>query len=198
MAMKIKSSPKLRDRKPESAKEPEHRFVVSDSSDSDKPGRVGATTILKVGIGAIVLLVGSLAIFSAMEGPDPHYLTARKLVHDYEFGKPVESRNYDHRIYGDALEELDLVDPRSKSAEAADALRIEIERGMTEFRDRQAAIEDGLKQARVKNGRRKAIEFEARERNRNFPRVEFPECDEEELGGHEEKGHVHAKNGASR
>ena len=48
-------------------------------------------------------------------------LAARKLVDDYEFGKPEASRNYEHSAYVQALEELALVDPDSKSAEDADA-----------------------------------------------------------------------------
>jgi len=196
MAMQIKSSPKLRGRKDEKDTLPEHRFVVRDTADSDRPRRIGATAILKVAIGAIVFLVGGLAILSAMKGPDPHYLTAKKLVHDYEFGKPLESRNYEHRIYGDALDELVLVNPKSKSAEAAESLQVEIERGIADFRRRQAALEENLKQARAKKRKRETIEFEARNRSRDFPQIEYPECEEEELGVKKEAGHAHAEKGA--
>jgi len=181
MSFQIRSSPKLRERKPQEPPETSHRFVVRDTAESERsPRRVGATGILKGAITAIVLLVVALALFSAMQGPDPHYLAARKLVHDYEFGKPVAVRNYEYRIYGDAMDELALVNPRSNSAEAAESLRTEIERGIADFRRRQAKIQQKLDLARSKKQRRETEERHARLAARALPEVDYPECDYEE------------------
>ena len=184
MAVRIKASPKLRDAKPRDSKqEPATaRFVVRDRAQA-QPARGGAATrILKVAFVLFLLALGANALWSKIQAPDPHYLTARKLMLDYEFCKPKKSRKYEHPAYHQALAELGLVNPKSVSAEPAQTLRIELERDITAFREQQKRINEQLSSARVKTSKKKQIEAQARLHSLVLPQTDFPECEFEEEG----------------
>ena len=179
MSLRIRSSPAIHSRK-QTSHEPDSRFKVSDKVDSEsRPPAGGATRILKVAFVIIVLLAGSLALWSAMRGPDPHYVTAKRLVTDYEYGKPKQLMNYEHPVYDEALGELALVDRNSPSAPAAEALKVEIERNIEEFRLHQARIADRLGQTRSKKQEREEQEFQTRAYSKLIPfdHEDHPECE---------------------
>jgi hypothetical protein len=146
--------------------------------------------ILKSAFVLFLLAVGANAIWSKLQGPDPHFLTAKKLVLDYEYGKPKSTRNYEHVAYHQALAELAQVDPDSKSADPAETMRIELEQNIAAFREQQKKINEQLSSARIKSRRKKQLEAEARLHSQLVPKTEFPECELEEAAGSNE-GHKH-------
>jgi hypothetical protein len=190
MPVQIKASPKLRDAAPrkDQAQSGKPKFVLQDRVQAPPSKGGGATRILKVAFVLLLLGLGAQAILSKIQGPDPHYLTAKKLVTDYEFGKPKQVRNYEHAAYHQALAELDLVDPDSESAGPAEAMRIELERKITAFREQQRKINERLSSARVRSKKKKAAEAQARLHSLLVPKTEMPECELEEgddlYGGH--------------
>jgi hypothetical protein len=193
MPVLIQPSPKIRKarpRQPETPAATQPRFVVQPRVESARRRSGGATRILKAAFVLGVLGLGIHALWSQLQGPDPHYLKAQQLVTDYEFGKPRESRNYDHANYREALAELALVDPDSRSADPAEALRIELERNIAEFRERQERLDRQLLAARAKSQRRRDLEQQARLRNLMAPQIEFPECQLEE-GAIDHEKHDH-------
>ena len=184
MAVRIKASPKLRDAKPRDPKQQpaKARFVVRDRAQGEPTRGGAATRILKVAFVLFLLALGANALWSKIQAPDPHFLTARKLLLDYEFGKPKKARNYEHPTYHQALAELVLVNPRSMSAEPAQTLRIELERNITTFREQQKRINEQLSAARVKTRKKKQSEVQARLHSLVLPQTDFPECEFEEEG----------------
>ena len=179
MSLRIRSSPAIRRKNPDQQTPPRHGFTVRDKPEPETRSPVGrATRILKGAIVIIALLAGSLALWSATRGPDPHYIKARKMVTDYEFGKPLQLTNYEHPIYGEALGELALVDRDSISAEPAEALRVEIERNIEEFRLRQMRLSVRLDETRSKKQKREAREFQVRAYTKLIPfdHEDHPEC----------------------
>jgi len=179
MNIRIRSSPAIRRKSPDQQAPPRHGFTVRDKVETEAPSPVGgATRILKGAIVILVLLAGSLALWSATQGPDPHYTKARTLVTDYEFGKPQQLTNYEHPVYDEALGELAQVDPDSISAEPAEALRIEIERNIEEFRRHQARIASRLHENNSKKQKREAREFQVRAYTKLIPfdHEDHPEC----------------------
>ena len=184
MAVQIKASPKIRgakarDPKPQPGKP---RFVVQHAVQGPPPLRGAATRILKTAFVLLLLALGVNALWSKIQAPDQHFLTAKKLVLDYEYGKPISSRNYEHVAYHQALAELALVRPKSKSAEPAQTMRIELERNIAAFREQQEKLNQQLSSARVKSRKKKQLEAQARLHSQLIPRTEFPECELEEEG----------------
>ena len=192
MGLKIESSPKIRASKRGAPgdKPGKPKFVVQNRAEAPPPRRGAATRILKTVFVLFLLAVGANALWSKIQGPDPHFLTAKKLVLDYEYGKPISSRNYEHVAYHQALAELAQVNPKSKSAEPAETLRIELERNIAAFREQQEKINNQLSAARVKSRKKKQLETQARLHSQLVPKTEFPECEEEGMGGSGE-GHKH-------
>jgi len=190
MSVQIKASPKIRNTKSRApkAQDGKPKFVVQNRVEAPPPRRGAATRILKTAFVLFLLAAGINALWSKIQGPDPHFLTAKKLVLDYEYGKPISSRNYEHVAYHQALAELAQVNPKSKSADPADALRIELERNISAFREQQEKINQRLSTARVKNRKKKQLEAQARLHSQLVPKTEFPECEGEDLsdpnGGH--------------
>ena len=179
MSLRMRPSPPIRHKNSERQTVPRHGFMVRDKPESEAPPPTGAATrILKGVIVIIALLAGSLALWSATRGPDPHYIKARKMVTDYEFGKPLQLTNYEHPIYGEALGELALVDRDSISAEPAEALRVEIERNIEEFRLQQMRLSVRLEETRSKKQKREAREFQVRAYTKLIPfdHEDHPEC----------------------
>ena len=192
MSVQIKASPKIRNTKSRApkAQDGKPKFVVQNRVEAPPPRRGAATRILKTAFVLLLLAAGINALWSKIQGPDPHFLTAKKLVLDYEYGKPISSRNYEHVAYHQALAELAQVNPKSKSADPADALRIELERNISAFREQQEKINQRLSTARVKNRKKKQLEAQARLHSQLVPQTDFPECEGEELGNpNGEHGH---------
>ena len=192
MSAKFRTAPKLRDAKPRGDKSQANKpkFVVRDRAQGPPPKSGGATRILKVGFVLLLLGLGANAIWSKIQGPDPHFLTAKKLVLDYEYGKPMKSRNYEHGAYHQALAELTLVNPKSQSAEPAETMRAELERNIAAFREQQEKINKQLSSARVKSRKKKTLEAQSRLHSQLVPKTEFPECELEEEGD-PSGGHKH-------
>ncbi|RMG48256.1 MAG: hypothetical protein D6718_02080 [Acidobacteria bacterium] len=131
-------------------------------------------------VGAILAAgVAGQLVWGGLRSPDPHYLEARRLIAEYELGKPPELINYNHPVYGKALAELELVDPDSPSAAAAGELAAEIRHKIEEFRARMAA--EARRKAREAKRRREreAMFLEAQERARLNPVTSYPECENE-------------------
>jgi hypothetical protein len=184
MAVQIKASPKLRDatlRAPKTQPD-KPKFVVQNRAEAPPPRRGVATRILKAAFVLFLLAAGANALWSKIQGPDPHFLTAKKLVLDYEYGKPISSRNYEHVAYHQALAELSQVNPKSQSAEPAETMHIELERNIAAFREQQEKINKQLSTTRVKSRKKKQIEAQARLHSQLVPKTEFPECEEEGMG----------------
>jgi hypothetical protein len=193
MPVLIRSSPKIREAKPSQPGKPnaaKPKFVVRSRVEPPRKSSGGATFILTVAFVLGLLGLGAHAIWSHIQGPDPHYLKAQQLVRDYEYGKPKQTRNYEHQNYREALAELALVDPDSKSAAPAQALRIEIERNITKFREQQERINRQFSAVRAKNRKRRNLEAQARMHGLMAPQTEFPECEFEEHGN-EQNDHAH-------
>ena len=192
MSFQFVASPKIREakpreRKPQAAKP---KIVLQKRVQAPPPRQGAATRILKVAFVLFLLAAGVNALWSRIQGPDPHFLTARKLVLDYEYGRPTSSRNYEHVAYHQALAELDQVHPKSQSAEPARTMRIELERQISAFREQQGKINKQFAATRVKNRRKTDIEAQARLHSQLVPKTESPECELEE-GGDSGGGHKH-------
>jgi hypothetical protein len=184
MAVQIKASPKIRVSKSRApkAQDAKPKFVVQNRAEAPPPRRGAATRILKTAFVLFLLAAGANALWSKIQGPDPHFLTAKKLVLDYEYGKPISSRNYEHVAYHQALAELSQVNPKSQSAEPAETMHIELERNIAAFREQQEKINKQLSTTRVKSRKKKQIEAQARLHSQLVPQTEFPECEEEGMG----------------
>jgi len=189
MPVSYKASPKLRDARPrpDTTQPAKAKFVLQDRAQAASPSG-GATRILRVAFVLLLMGLGAHAMWSKMQGPDPHYLKAKKLVLDYEYGKPMSARNYGHATYRQALAELALVHPQSRSAEPARAMKMELEQNIATFRKQQKKIGEQLSSARVKIRERRELEVEARMQSLMSPKTEMPECELEEgddlYGGH--------------
>jgi hypothetical protein len=142
-------------------------------------GWLFAAAAVLVAVCAVVLVVSSGA-----SAPDPNYVRARDSVAAYEHGKAILDRDYDHRVYREALALLELVGPDSVSAEPAAQLASEIKRRMDEFHARLKAEEERrAREVRLRRERQEAL-FKAQMRARMNPQTEYPECEEGGEGGH--------------
>jgi hypothetical protein len=131
---------------------------------------------------AVVLVVGLAAakfVSSYNNQPDPHYVTARDLVEQYEFGRPSPVRNYEHNIYKTALNELSLVDPDSVSAVPAHELRSLLEKNIADFRAARQDKRQRESENQRKVAMRAAAHHQARTRSRLTPEPTYEvECGE--------------------
>jgi hypothetical protein len=157
-------------------KRPKAEFKLSEQSHKDK-----STLWVVLGLVAGVVLAGYAAMAWARQ-PDPHFLMANKLVHDYEIGRAVASRNYNNPIYKQAIGELDLVDPDSISAEPAAELRNEIEQGIGTFLTRTQTRRQDSDKSIEKRRLREANNHKSHRRHVVIPEKDYEECDHEESG----------------
>jgi hypothetical protein len=157
------SAPKAGDRSPDAARGAgKHHFEVSNESEGSKP--TGSAAKLFKFLGLCLVLAGLVQIgWYATHRPDSHYLRAEKLVNDYEIGRPKQVRNYGHTIYRQALDELELVDSGSVSANSAVALQSRIERDVLEFSQRREVEQTTRSAAAEKKARREAAVVAARQ-----------------------------------
>lgn len=140
-------------RPPTSGKRPAVRVPVA------KPKAASTALPLVVTISALLLAGGALAIRRVQTAVDPHYTHAREMVSKYETGLPENQRDYTSRLYKDALAELDQVNPKSASAQAADEMKKELLARIDAFGKRMAAQEEQQRQNEQNHADRIAAVF---------------------------------------
>jgi hypothetical protein len=135
---------------------------------------------------AILLTFASVqALRSSWNQPDPHYVSAQKLVSGYEMGRKRADRNYRHPVYREVLSKLKRVDSRSISAEPAAELSARIKREASLFDlgresvriTREAATHD--RRARAEDAAASVLAAA-----RVMPPSFDPDCEDEESDDH--------------
>jgi hypothetical protein len=181
--MSIEASPKLRLRgkRQGATPGPEKREPKIVQRARTQPRQIWAINVLVL---LVVGLVAAKTISDHNNQPDPHFVIARDLVEQYEYGRPLPARNYEHGIYKTAMNELLVVDPDSVSAFAARELASRLEKSIAKYRAaRDARQQRGADNLR-KGAQRASAQYHARSMSRIQPEPDYVECNEGEDHAH--------------